>query len=389
MMSTEIEEIVVPSSLSNEPKVLILEDQAETAHALAELLSSEHFDVILTSSVPEALQILTTNTPDLIIADICMPGKSGMDFFKEIRQQPQWASIPFIFLSAREGEDLINESIQSGCDHYLKKPIQATELVSVIKGKLLQFDARKKLENIKLEGFKKRVIHTLSHEFRTPLVSITTGAELLLEEDCPVAPSQAKKLLQSILRGGQRLERLVEDFMLLQQIDIGYASQTFKEYRSPISIGEFFDQLENSAEEKFSDIYPDYILRIKSDRELRHLKLEAFPPQLLDAFLRLIDNAFKFSPEQRVGELGVEANDNEFIFSVRDWGEGLPEDYMAEEEAMEKFIQIGRDINEQQGCGIGLSIASYFISLHSGNLKLVRPKGGRGLEVLVRIKRTL
>lgn len=367
-------------------RILIVEDQEETALALSEYLKLESFSPIIARDVFSALELIKKQIPDIIISDICMPGKSGIDLFAELKNHPAWSEIPFIILSGKEDESSIHESIKLGCDHYLKKPVNPGELKALILGKLKQTESRKKLEYTKLENFKKRIVHTLSHEFRTPLVSITTGTELLLEERKNLEEEQVQNLLKSILRGGLRLERLVEDFMTIQQIEVGQASDVYQEFATPVTISEFLKKLKEKESFLFSDTYPARTFEIEAQSSCLKIKIDTFMPQLIDSFIRIIDNAYKFSGKQPKCIISViENEDQNILFSIRDWGSGLPENISSDQEVIEKFTQINRDLNEQQGCGIGLSIASYFIDLHRGKLKVIRPQEKQGLEVQISI----
>jgi two-component system sensor histidine kinase/response regulator len=385
-MSLDKEEVVVVPANVVMPKVLIVEDQADTANALAEFLAAENFQPVIAEDVFSALESLTKEAlPDIIISDIYMPGKSGIDLFSELKKNPGWSDIPFIVLSGKSDEEFMHKSICLGCDHFIRKPVHPPELKALLLGKLQQKETRRALENLKLEHFKKKVIHSLSHEFRTPLVSITTGTELLLEEADNLPSSQVRSLLQSILRGGLRLERLVEDFMLIQQIEIGQAADSYNEFVGPVSLGEFVSRLKEKEAEVFSEQYADREFRIEVDRSLLKRNCAMFLMQLIDAFVRIIDNAYKFSPEKRRCMITISEENHNACFTIRDWGVGLPDEPKAEEEAVEKFIQIRREVHEQQGSGIGLSIASYFVSLHGGQVTLVRPGEETGLEVRVKI----
>ncbi len=383
-MLSKKEDIAV-SSAPPSPQVLIVEDQEETANAIAEFLSLEHFSPLIAKDVYSALEILKSKSPDIILSDIYMPGKTGIDLFTELKKNPKWSDIPFIILSGKEDEKAAHDSICLGCDHFVKKPVNPKELKALLVGKLKQVEVRKQLEHLKLEHFKKKIIHTLSHEFRTPLVSITTGTELLIEEIDNLESPQIKNLLQSILRGGLRLEKLVEDFMLIQQIELGQASDSYKEFASPVLLGEFLSQLQQKEQETYSELYPQRTFEVQVAQEHLKLKVNMFMSQLIDAFLRVIDNAYKFSSGEKRCSIKIEFDNNKLTFSIRDWGSGIPYKPEKENSILEKFTQINRDYNEQQGCGIGLSIASYFVNLHSGSFNISMPENGQGTEIRIEL----
>ena len=217
-------------------------------------------------------------------------------------------------------------------------------------------------------------------------MSITTGSEILLEEFELLQDSQVKNLLVSILRGGQRLERLVEDFIVLQQIDIGEAKIGFEKFRSPKKVGEVVEAISEVIKEKFGEMYNDFMISLSCEEELKKQSFNPFMQQLVDALVRLIDNALKFSTEERK-EISVsfirEANDLKIY--IRDYGRGLEGEALSLMEDDQRFFQIKRDLHEQQGCGLGVSIANNYIKYHSGTMKFERPDDGVGLMVVVKL----
>jgi len=77
-------------------------------------------------------------SPDLILSDINMPRKDGIELFKDVRQHPQWAAIPFLFLTADKSPAAIRLARELGVEDYLVKPIRHQELLSTINARLLR-----------------------------------------------------------------------------------------------------------------------------------------------------------------------------------------------------------------------------------------------------------
>jgi len=260
----------------NRSLVLVVEDSIETGEAISHNLDCIGFNVKLVSSVKAAIEFLTRHSPDIILSDYNLPFKSGLDLFKETRKHPSWSEIPFLFISGDKDEAARDQSLKLGADDFLSKPIVPAELQAIIEGKLIKAKLRQEQEKSRFERFRKRIIHTLSHEFRTPLVSITTGTELLIDEYTALQDEQVKTLLQSILKGGQRLERLVDDFMVMQQIDVGYAEKSYRQFKGIISIRELVEFLE----EKFStDLllqYPNAEITFNLSESVGSKSLEVF-----------------------------------------------------------------------------------------------------------------
>ena len=363
-------------------KILVVDDSREILEVLKKVLELSGYDVFTADRASKALKKLTVKVPDLIICDVMMPEQDGYQFHLEVKQNPDWCNIPFLFLTALNSDEEKRMGMASGCDDYLTKPFDPDDLVAVVRGKLTLARHREKMSTLKMEGFRRRIIHTLSHEFRTPLVSVNTGAELLLEQHKSLNDKQIARLLQSVWRGGQRLERLVDDFMLLQQIDLGHAAHTCELYRQRCPVLRIIETAVECFKESMGE-GDNYMVETIGpvEDELCDSYISVYDVQLINVVQRLLSNAYKFGGQEGLITItfGV-AHDNVFI-SVRDRGPGLQDN--SRSKAYEPFTQINRETYEQQGCGLGLTIARYFTTINGGTLTLSQPEDGVGLEAML------
>jgi DNA-binding NarL/FixJ family response regulator len=114
--------------------VLIVDDDQILQIALTRRLAAQGFQVINATSGQEALQLLTTQSADVVVSDIMMPGLDGFEFCRQLRSSPTGQRVPFIFLSSL-GE--VSDRVQGhliGADDYLVKPFHAQELIAKVKG---------------------------------------------------------------------------------------------------------------------------------------------------------------------------------------------------------------------------------------------------------------
>ncbi len=113
-----------------EPRILIVDDDRELGEMLTEFLAPDHFDVSACLNGEDALSVLKNDEFDLVILDIMLPGMSGIDVLKQVRQA---SDIPVIMLTAR-GEDVDRIlGLEFGADDYLTKPFNPRELLARIK----------------------------------------------------------------------------------------------------------------------------------------------------------------------------------------------------------------------------------------------------------------
>jgi len=114
-------------------KVLLVEDEAALRETLEEILELNDFEVKVAESGEEALEVINTWIPDLIVSDIMMPGMTGFDLIKKVHEQPKLAETPFIFLSALASREDQNKGLDAGAKGYITKPFKSAELITLIK----------------------------------------------------------------------------------------------------------------------------------------------------------------------------------------------------------------------------------------------------------------
>lgn len=115
--------------------VLVAEDNADLRAYLTSLLEP-FYAVELASDGDEALELARSLRPDLVLADVMMPGRDGFDLLRALRAEPATARTPVVFLSARAGEEAAVEGLAAGADDYLAKPFSSTDLLARIRSNL-------------------------------------------------------------------------------------------------------------------------------------------------------------------------------------------------------------------------------------------------------------
>ncbi len=131
-----------------EPKKLLLVDDEpgirESVQAYLE--DSEEFAVQAASNADEAWDLLEKETPDLVISDIMMPKVDGYQFLQKLREDPRFAALPVIFLTARGMTSDRIQGYQAGCDAYLPKPFDPEELEAIVRNLLQRKSATSEAE---------------------------------------------------------------------------------------------------------------------------------------------------------------------------------------------------------------------------------------------------
>lgn len=113
-------------------KIMIIDDEPDIIFLLRDFFTLNDYDVITAKNAQEAMEKFEEN-PDLILLDINMPGKNGLEFCKQIRSLTQ---CPIIFLSARTNEEDILTGLNLGGDDYITKPFHIRELLGRVQAHL-------------------------------------------------------------------------------------------------------------------------------------------------------------------------------------------------------------------------------------------------------------
>ena len=122
----------------NTKQILVVEDSSEIRRVLVNTLKAEGYTVHQGEHGEQGLRVLGHVTPDLILSDINMPRMNGIEFYKAIRQNPLWTVIPFIFLTANNTPEDIQEGRELGVEDYLTKPIEPKDLLAIVNARLLR-----------------------------------------------------------------------------------------------------------------------------------------------------------------------------------------------------------------------------------------------------------
>jgi DNA-binding NtrC family response regulator len=121
-------------------KVLIVDDEADLAHALAALLGNAGYTCAVCSDGAKAYDAVLAESPDLVLTDIRMPGGSGMDLLKKVRSNNPM--LPVILITAFATVDLAVEAMREGATDFLSKPFLPEELLAKIRGGIERSRAR-------------------------------------------------------------------------------------------------------------------------------------------------------------------------------------------------------------------------------------------------------
>lgn len=206
-----------------------------------------------------------------------------------------------------------------------------------------------------INRYKAALIPTLSHEMRTPLISIKGYATALLMEDAVFTPERQREFLEIIEKESDILEGLINEYLESSTIDAGAMQINLQPVRLP--------RLAAKAAEEIGCRFPKHSLVV--DFPTKFPLIDADPERIFQVLRQLLDNAAKYSPEGGIIVLQGKTEEKKAIISVADEGEGIaPEDL---NHLFDMFFRAKSNSGAKiLGTGLGLPISKAIIEAHGG-----------------------
>lgn len=229
-------------------------------------------------------------------------------------------------------------------------------------------------KQIKTNKLKNDFIATVSHELKTPLASMRVLVDTLLEGNYR-DERQVTEYLQLVSKENERLTGLIDNFLTFSRMErnkqafaMAETSPTVIARDAAEAVKTKFSMGRCSFEVDISENLPNVL----ADRDA-----------MVTVLVNLLDNAYKYSYDDKRIELKVFGKDGSVCFCVHDNGKGIPR--RALRKIFKRFYQVDRSLaRHSEGCGLGLSIAKFIVDAHKGSIS-VDTKLGQGSTFSVRL----
>jgi DNA-binding response OmpR family regulator len=198
-------------------KVLIVEDDRDTSFLLNKLLTKHGYEVLSSKNGEEAIEILKTVTPQVIVADWTMPIMDGLQLCKLLKKDDKYKSIYFIMLTARAtlADRVLGFDI--GADDFIVKPIENQELIARIKSGIRIHDLQTELKSIEHQKAILEMACTIGHQINNPLSSLIISLQNVKLE---LSSDEHNDDIDIIEKSIERIKNLVNDLIHLQNPEL-------------------------------------------------------------------------------------------------------------------------------------------------------------------------
>ncbi|MFX1344332.1 MAG: ATP-binding protein [Promethearchaeota archaeon] len=250
------------------------------------------------------------------------------------------------------------------------------DITEKIKAEQLIIQENKKL--LEIDQFRKNLIIRVSHEFKTPLNSIQSATQLLLQNY--IIDNHMKEFLEIIYKGGTRLTELVERILKASEIESG--KLVLMKEKTDIS------ELFQNCIDEVSLLVLKRSLYLKSNLP-KSIFLNIDPSRIEQVIMNLLSNAIKNTPPH--GEIYIDINNNtsHIDFRIKDSGIGLTKE---EQERLfipfSKIERYGQNMNvDIEGSGLGLYLSNEIVKLHGGKILIESSGRNKGCTFILRLNK--
>ncbi|HEY1717767.1 MAG TPA: hybrid sensor histidine kinase/response regulator [Verrucomicrobiae bacterium] len=349
-------------------KILVIDDEEWLREMIQMALKQRGFEVVEAANGTDGIEKARKELPDLILCDVNMGKVGGYLTLASLRNEAPTAAIPFILMTGLADNAGMRHGMELGADDYLPKPFTTDALYAAVEARLKKSQTVRDEAERKLVHLRDHISLMMPHEMRTPLNGIISNAELLATSAATLKPSEIAEMGQEIHKSSERLQRLIENFLIYAQLELIAADP---KNVNALRVG----KTEHSAPfvQKHADAQaaqagrPDDLTVEAVDVSVP--MAEEYLTKITD---ELVQNAFKFSEPGTPVRVTLSESPNVVIFSVSDRGRGFSTEQITRIGA---YMQFDRKMHEQQGQGLGLTIAKRLVELHGGTFSIEGEKG--------------
>jgi two-component system, sensor histidine kinase and response regulator len=357
---------MIDAAIIENSTLLLVDDVPNNLKVLYTYLTGLGFKVRVARDGIDALAQVKLQPPDLILLDVMMPKIDGFETCRRLKEDPETADIPVIFMTALTDTIDKLEGFEVGAIDYITKPIQQEEVLARISTHLAMRHLQMTLEqqnlelqeqNQELEAFAR----TVAHDLKNPINSIIGYLSVAKIEFDAENITDAIGYVANAENAAWRMNHIVNALLTLAR------SRKDKVEMHPVAMEAVILQVQ----QRIAPLIEESSAIINFP-QAAWPQSYAYAPWIEEVWVNYISNAIKYGGKPPVLDLGFDDENAQISFWVRDNGEGL-----SPTEQKSLFIPFSRLHRDRQieGHGLGLSIVQRIVERCNGKVGVISQKG--------------
>jgi two-component system sensor histidine kinase/response regulator len=337
--------------------ILIVDDEEIIRDLCGKAL--EQYQILKAGSCFDALWLYKHKRPDLILSDVMMPGGTGIDLLRLVKEVDPHAVV--IIMTGFTDKEIVLNALKEGADDFISKPLNILQLRTAVEKALVKKRLREELISLKqMDRLKSNFLSLISHKLRTPITSISLFLQNIQRGCYDPDDPQFMHNAQMIYDESSYLGRLVADLLVFSQVMVESAGLNLEMCDLNDIVTEVLHKSREAQNKPGIEL--DFV---KQKAPLVHIDRN----KISFALQQIIDNAYKFSKDKGRISIVIKNSDDKVSITVYDSGIGIPREEIAK--VFEKFYQIDPENTGQvRGFGLGLFYASEFVRQNGGSISL-------------------
>lgn len=373
------------TSASDSAVILNVNDHDDSRLVTSFVLQRAGYNVVEAATGIDALRLVRTLKPQLVILDVGLPDIDGFEVCQRIKADPATTGTAVLHLSAAHpGEMDKVRGLEGGADGYLTAPVEPPVLVATVKSLIRVRRAEAQLEASEAglrrvaqelrelnEQLEERVrertaeleaalqeleafSYSISHDLRAPLRAIGGFSGILLNEYTTYLPPEGQRYLRLVVDNVQEMGQLINDLLTFSRT----GREPLRKQRVELTelVRQSLDVLQHECEGRETDVRIGPLPACTAD-----------PALLKQVLVNLLSNALKFTRRRSpaIIEVGCRSENGRTVYFVRDNGVGF--DMLYAHKLFGVFQRL-HSAQEYEGTGVGLAIAQRIVQRHGGRL---------------------
>ena len=346
-------------------RILIIDDEEVVLDSCSQILKNAGSEILTARSGAMGLELVAHTRPDLVYVDLKMPGMSGFEVIKSIRELDP--TIVTIVITGFATVSSAVEAMKNGAYDFLPKPFTPDEFRMITKRGLEK--RRLTLETISLrqerESLRENFAAIVSHELKAPLGAVQQNLYVLADELAEKLSDPQKERLARIQTKLGDLTKLILTWLRVLSVDVSKIRESFVPVRVDDVITKSIDSVQPQATRKAIDL-------IRPQTQLPEM-VNGDEGTLVEALTNILGNAVKYSRPSNQVVVTVEPVEHEVVISVADSGIGIASEDLPH--IFSDFYTGRADQSPEHGSGIGLAVARRIVEAHDGSITVESQPG--------------